>query len=104
MKLRFGGRLGAQQPLLLVSGSPVPQLAYLRACRREDTQRGEITDMVANTKAGSGIRGVSTKKGGRAGDLSSMLDSLMARMKNRGHAKIEKTTEQRQFHTEKMQS
>lgn len=60
--------------------------------------------MVANTKTGSGIRGLSSKKGGRVGDLLSMLDSLMARMKNRGRAKIEKTTEQQQFHTEKMQS
>lgn len=91
LKPRSGGKLGAQQQLLLVSGSPVPQLAYLRACSREDTQREEITDVVANTKAGYGIRGVSTKKGW---DLSSMLDSLMARMKNRGHVKIEKTTEQ----------
>lgn len=46
LKPRFGGRLGTQQQLLFVSGSPVPQLAYLWACSRGDTQREEITDVV----------------------------------------------------------
>lgn len=93
MNPRFGGRLELSSNYYCLSLA-VPQLAYLRACSGEDTQREEITDGVANTKTESGITGVSTKKRGRDEDLSSMLDSLMARMKNRGHAKIEKTTEQ----------
>lgn len=92
MNPRLGGRLELSSNYCL--SLAVPQLAYLRACSGENTQREEITDVVANTKAESGIKGVSTKKGGRDEDLSSMLDSLMVRMKSRGCAKIEKTTEQ----------